>query len=268
MKEPLVSVIMGVYNGQDTLEDAVNSIISQSYQNWEFIICDDCSSDRTWSILEKYRKIDSRITILHNDKNVRLAASLNKCLEISKGKYIARMDADDISLSQRLEKQVSFLEKHPEYDVVGCNRIIFDENGEHGIRTSIEYPDKKMLLKDTPFAHPTIMMKKSVYDLLNGYSETRETMRAEDLELWFRFYENGYTGYNLQEVLYKYREGKKDLKKRNLQAGIQTAKVFWYGYKKLHFPLYQRIWAAKPIIAAMVPDWIMEKYYESNLTGE
>lgn len=267
MKEPLVSIIMGVYNGQDTLEDSINSILSQSYDNWEFIICDDCSTDHTWKILQEFHEQDSRIVIIHNTQNKRLAASLNECLKIARGKYIARMDADDISLPQRLEKQIHFLESNPEYDVVGCNRIVFDENGERGIRKSEEYPDKNILLKDTPYGHPTIVMKKSVYDALCGYSESKETMRAEDLELWFRFYEHGFRGYNIQETLYRYREGKNDLKKRTVVAGIQTAKVFWNGYKRLKFPWYKRIWVIKPIVAALIPHSIMMKYYNSRLSG-
>lgn len=265
MTEPLVSIIMGVYNGQDTLKECINSIVAQTYQNWEFIICNDCSSDETLHILEEFQKKEDRIIILNNSKNLRLAASLNKCLQVAKGKYIARMDADDESLPDRLKKQVLFLEKHPEYDVVGCNRIVFDENGIRGIRINPEYPDKSILFKDTPFAHPTIMMKRSVYNALGGYSISRETMRAEDLELWFRFFEHGFRGYNLQEVLYKYREGKEELKKRTVVAGIQTAKVFWNGYKRLKFPYFKRIWAVKPIVAAVIPDFIMMKYYDRTM---
>lgn len=265
MTEPLVSIIMGVYNGQDTLKECINSIVAQTYQNWEFIICNDCSSDETLHILEEFPKKEDRIIILNNSKNLRLAASLNKCLQVAKGKYIARMDADDESLPDRLEKQIAFLENHPEYDVVGCNCLIFDGNGNQGIRKRHEIPDVNVLLRDVPFSHPTIMMKKDVYDVLGGYTVSKETVRAEDLDLWFRFFEHGFRGYNLQEVLYKYREGKEDLKKRTVVAGIQTAKVFWNGYKRLKFPYFKRIWAVKPIVAAVIPDFIMMKYYDRTM---
>ena len=134
MSTPLVSIIMGAYNCENTIYDCMESILKQTYENWEFIICDDCSSDHTLEILKKYEKNDKRIHILHNEKNMRLAASLNRCLEVAHGKYVARMDADDISMPDRLEKQVEFLESHSEYDVTGCNRMVFDENGDKGIR--------------------------------------------------------------------------------------------------------------------------------------
>lgn len=259
--EPLVSVIMGVYNCEQTVGRAIESVICQTYCNWEFIICDDGSTDHTISVINKYAEQDSRIVVIENKTNMRLAATLNNCLKCARGKYIARMDADDENLPQRLEAQVNFLETHPEYDVVGCSRIIFDDDGDRGIRKSVEYPDENILLKDTPFAHPTIMMKKSVYDELGGYRISKETMRAEDLDLWFRFYAKGFQGYNMSQVLYRYHESLQDYKKRSLKAGIQTAKVFWNGYKMIKVPLLKRIWVIKPILAAIIPNRILIKYH-------
>lgn len=257
----LVSVIMGTYNCEKTIGCAIESILNQTYKYFEFIICDDGSTDNTLSIVREYAEKDARIHVLYNESNMRLAASLNRCLRVARGKYIARMDADDESLPKRLEIQVEFMETHLEYDVVGCGRIMFDDNGEWGVRKSEEFPNSDILIKDTPFAHPTIMMKKSVYDILGGYRVSKETMRAEDLDLWFRFYENGFCGYNLQQFLYRYHESKADYSKRSLVAGIQTAKVFWNGYKKIQVPYYKRIWAIKPIISALVPNWIMSYYH-------
>lgn len=263
--EPLVSIIMGAYNCEKTIVNCINSIIEQTYQNWEFIICDDCSTDNTFSILNSYKEKDKRIIIIHNEQNLKLAKSLNRCLSIAKGKYIARMDADDESLPERITKQVDFLEKHVEYDVVGCNMIVFDENGEKGIRTNVEFPNKDILLKNTPFAHPTIMMKKSVYDSLNGYTTDKTIVRAQDLELWFRFYEHNYKGYNMQENLYKYHESKDDLKKRNFKTGIQTSKIYWNGYKRINTPIYKRIYFIKPIVSVLIPNFIMIRYHAEKL---
>lgn len=265
MSYPLVSIIMGVYNEERTISNCINSILKQTYSNWELIVCDDCSEDKTREILEDYSLKDSRIVILKNVVNMGLAASLNRCLERSKGTYIARMDADDESLPNRIEMQVLFLESHPQIDCVGCNRMIFDEHGDVGVRKSVEYPTKEILRKNTPFAHPTIMMKKSVYDRLGGYTISKETMRAEDLDLWIRFYSHNYVGYNLQEVLYRYRESLNDLKKRNLKAAIGTAKVYRRGYKALGFHAIVNIYALKPIIAAIIPNVIMKSYYKRNL---
>lgn len=258
---PLVSIIMGAYNCSDTLRNCIESILNQTYTNWEFIICDDCSTDNTLAVMQEYQKKDERIVVLHNEKNSRLAASLNYCLEHAKGKYIARMDADDESLPQRLEKQVVFLENHTEYDVVGCARIIFDENGDVGMRKGKTEPQINDLLTDTPFAHPTIMMRKSVYDELNGYSVSKLTMRAEDLELWFRFYKNGHKGCNLSEPLYRYHESMDDYKKRSITAGWNTTKVFIDGYKKIGVPLYKYPMALKPLISALLPNKLNYLYH-------
>ncbi len=263
MEKPLVSIVMGVYNEEKTIRLCLNSILNQTYTNWEFIICNDCSTDATLAILKEYHKRDSRFIIINNKQNLKLAASLNRCLKIAKGKYIARMDADDESLPDRLSKQVTFLEKHPRIDCVGCNRIIFDENGDIGIRKSVEYPNKKTILKDSPFAHPTILMKKTVYDLLGGYNPS--VVRAQDLELWFRFYEYGFSGYNMQEVLYRYHESEKDLKKRTIKTGIQASSILLRGYKRINVPIYQRIWAIKPIISVIVPDKLLNIYHHKML---
>lgn len=266
MDNPLVSIIMGVYNEEKTIAKCIDSIINQTYTNWEFIICNDCSNDRTLEIISEYAKKDNRIKVISNKQNKRLAASLNECLKIAKGKYIARMDADDECLPKRLEVEVNFLEKHKTIDLVGCNRIIFDEQGEYGIRKSIEHPTKNILIKGSPFAHPTIMAKKEVYDVLGGYTVDKSTMRAEDIDLWIRFFAKGYKGYNIQKVLYRYREGRNDLYKRSIKAAIETMKVYWKGYKILDIPIYKRIWVLKPFIAAVVPKVIMEKYYRNRLT--
>lgn len=264
-EKPLVSIIMGAYNCEKTLSECIDSIIEQTYDNWELVVCNDCSTDGTERILEKYQLVDKRIIVLKNDKNLRLAASLNKCLENAKGKYVARMDADDISMPERLEKQVLFLEKNQDIDLVGTNMKVFDDEGERGIRISTEYPTKEILIKRSPFAHPTIMMKKEVYVFLGGYTVSEETMRAEDLDLWFRFFENGFKGYNLQEALYSYRESMQDFSKRTLKAAIMTSKVYWKGYKRIGVPLIKRIWVIKPILAAIIPNKFMYRYHSKKL---
>ena len=255
---------MGAYNEEKNIAKCIKSIIAQTYINWEFIICNDCSKDKTKDILESFCLEDKRIIVLNNEKNMRLAASLNRCLEAAKGKYIARMDADDESLPERLEKQVQYLEEHHDIDCVGTARIIFDETGDIGVRIGNEHPKKDDLLFTTPFAHPTIMMKASVYKALGGYTVSRKTMRAEDLDLWFRFYGKGYKGYNIQTPLYRYKEGVEDFSKRSLKAGIETSKVFWDGYKIIGVKWYKRVLAVKPIIAALIPNRLMHTYHKKN----
>jgi len=265
MKKPLVSIIMGVYNDDTTLVRCLESIMNQTYTEWEFIICNDGSTDKTADILEDYHNKDSRIKVLHNTENMRLAATLNRCLEIANGEYVARMDADDECIPERIEKQVEYLEGHKNVDCVGCNMMIFDESGDIGIRESIENPVKEDMLIKTPFFHPTIMMKKEVFDSLKGYRVSEKTMRAEDLDLWFRFFKANYRGHNIQETLYRYHESRDDYKKRTVKAAFKTSLVYLDGYKSLDIPRTKYIYAFKPVISALLPNVIMEKYHRIKL---
>lgn len=124
---PKVSIIMGVYNGAHRMDKSIQSIINQTFKDWEFIICDDGSSDGSFEKLQEYAKKDTRVIAIKNPKNAGLAQTLNNCLSVAKGQYIARMDDDDYSYPDRLEKEVSFLDTHPEYDIVAGGRKMVDE---------------------------------------------------------------------------------------------------------------------------------------------
>lgn len=248
---PLVSVIMGVYNSETTLSSAVKSILNQSYSNFEFLICDDASTDDSLQLLSSFK--DQRIKILKNVTNQGLAYSLNKCLERCSGHYIARMDADDVAFSTRLQVQVEFLEKHKNIDAVGTAVSVWDGEKIIGVRKFPEFPDKRCLLKSNPFAHPTMMIKRSVYQKLNGYHVDRSTKRAEDLDLWFRFFGHGYTGYNIQLPLLRYTETAADFSKRSFSAAVGIAKVYLRGYRLLRMPIYYYAYCLKPIISSLLP---------------
>lgn len=257
--KPLVSIAMGVYNSSETLKNAIDSMINQTYDNWEFIICDDCSTDNTYSILKEYARRDQRFKILHNQNNMGLAAGLNRCLSVAKGKYFARMDDDDVSLPDRLSTEVEYLETHPTCDIVGTNIIVMNNQKNLGIRRNSSKLTAKAFLKGSPFFHPTIVMKTEVLKKLGGYNT--QVYRTEDLELWFRLYESGYHGENLNCALYKYHESITDYKKRSLKGGISAFRVFWMGYKKIGIPSYKRWRAIRPIISSVLPHEIMYKYH-------
>lgn len=262
MDNPKVSVIMGIYNCEKTLPEAIESVIGQTYTNWELIMCDDGSKDNTYAVAEKYRdRYPDKIILLKNEINKRLAATLNRCLTMATGDYIARMDADDTNLPQRFEKEVEFLETHLEITCVGTGCIIFDDKGDHSVRLGKEHPTKMILIHGTPFAHPTIMMRKEAYEALGGYTSSPDTMRAEDVDLWFRFFSKDYQGYVIQEPLYRYRESMQDFKRRSWKAAIGTTKVCLRGYKLLKYPPYVYPYAFKPIVAAMVPKRLMYLYH-------
>lgn len=259
---PKISVIMGVYNMascEDILHAAIKSILEQSYKDFEFIICDDGSSDDTYSLLQGFSLKDSRIVLLQNKCNIGLAATLNKCIKYAKGKFIARMDSDDMSDKLRLEKELDFLEKHTEFAMVGSCVNLFSANGVWGIRDVEEYPAKKSFLFNSPFVHPSIMMRKKVFVELGGYRVAKETLRAEDYDLFMRLYALGYRGYNLQENLLSYREDDNAYKKRKYKYRIDETIVRYIGFKKLGLLPRYVLYVVKPLIVGLVPQSIINK---------
>ena len=262
-KEPKVSIIMGIYNCERTLDRCIDSILKQTYKNWELIMCDDCSKDNTLKLAQEYSNRYENIKVVMNKENSGLAYSLNQCLSAAKGKYIARMDSDDISLPRRIETQVKFLEENQQYQVVGSSVILFDENGDKGLRSTIERPNKYNTIKSTPYAHPTIMMRKEVYDILGGYTVAKRTRRGQDLDLWFRFYAKGFEGYNIQEPLLKYHEDVDDYKKRDLKTAIGITKTMYLGYRMLDFPIKIYPYLLKPVVSALIPNKLMYLYHKN-----
>ena len=235
-ENPKVSVIMSVYNCESTLKDAIDSIINQTYDNWEFVICNDCSTDSTQSILDEYKqKYPDRFVLLKNDKNMRLSHSLNRCIKVCSGELVARMDGDDLSEPTRLEKQVAFLKKHKEYQVVGTAMRRFDDNGLHDVVIASNNPCKNDLIKGVPFCHATIVMYKEAYDAVGGYRESEMTKRSQDYDMWFRFYHCGFEGYNLDEPLYLVREDINAIKRRTFNNRYNIMKIQFCGYKLLGF---------------------------------
>lgn len=257
-----ISVIMGIYNCESTLTIAIESIINQTYSDWELIMCDDGSTDNTYQIAKNYSEQYENIVLIRNNENSGLAFSLNHCLKYAKGKYVARMDADDVSLPERFEKQVSFLNKNNEFDLVGSWIQLFDGLNDLTVRKVKEIPEKRDLIKGAPYVHPTIMMRKSVYDNLNGYIVSNRTQRCEDLDLWFRFYSSGYRGYNLQMPLLKYHESLNDYKKRTLKSAFTISQTSFVGYRMLRFPFIYYIYILKPIISALLPNKVMYYYHK------
>ena len=262
---PRVSVIMGIYNCEKTLDRAIQSIIGQTYTDWELILCDDASTDGTAAVARKYADQDSRIILLRNEENRKLAYSLNRCLECSRGEYIARMDADDVSLPERFEKQIAFLDGHPEYAVVACRAYVFDENGERGIRETEGEPDPKSIFTRIPYMHPTIMMRKTAYDKLGGYTVAKRTNKGQDADLWFRFTAAGFRGYVLGEPLYKYHESPGDLKRRTLKQAFYRCQTRIIGLRLNKAPWIYYLYAVKPILSALTPNFLLHRFRNSRL---
>ncbi|SFA76655.1 Glycosyltransferase involved in cell wall bisynthesis [Acetitomaculum ruminis DSM 5522] len=261
MKKPLISVIMGVYNQFDEKEllDSVISILNQSFWDFEFIIWDDGSDKIAKDIIEKLPLMDERIIIAGKNENQGLAFSLNECIKLARGKYIARMDADDISLPNRLKKQYEFLEKHSEYAWCGTNCELFDEEGVWGLRLMSKEPYIKDYYKYSPFIHPSVMFRKELFEAGRGYLETKETLRCEDYEIFLHLTKKGLKGYNLEEILFRYRESRQSYKKRTINTRINEAKIRYRNFKELGI-LFPKGWfyVLRPVFAILLPSKIIE----------
>ena len=248
---PKISVIMGVYNADDesVLKEAINSILNQTFKDFEYIICDDGSTNNTYEIIKKIINNDERVILIRNEENKGLAYTLNRCIELANGEYIARMDADDISKQDRLQKEYDFLKKHKEYAVVSCNIFLIDENGKiFGKRKYPEKINKKEFLHGNPVSHPAVMIRKDALNSVNNYRVSKETRRAEDYDLWMRMYAKGYKIYNIQENLLNFREDNKCLKRRKYKYRIDEVVVRYNGYKSLKLFPKGYIYMIKPLI--------------------
>lgn len=258
--KPLVSVIMGVYNPEDeeTLQQAVYSILNQSYENLEFIIWNDGSDEEEARYINSLAQLDKRIVIAGKEENRGLAYSLNECIRLAKGKYIARMDADDQSHPKRIEKQVDFLEQNVAYAWCGTCTMLFDEQDVWGVRKMPKEPKLQDFFRYSPFVHPSVMFRAKIFDANEGYLESEETLRCEDYEIFMRLYENGLKGYNLQENLFFYRENRESYSKRKFCFRINEAKVRYRNYKKMGklFPLGW-VYVLRPIVAGIMPNWMI-----------
>lgn len=260
-KNGKISIIMGIYNCAKTLSVAIDSILNQSYTNWQLIMCDDSSTDGTYNIAKSYQeKYPDKIILIRNDVNRRLAYSLNQCLKYADGEFIARMDGDDISLPNRFEVQINYLKNHPEYDLVGCTMQRFnDKSGLADIVYSVDSPDYYTLKNKIPFHHATILVRRNVYDTLSGYTVCKRTNRSQDYDLWFRFFYVGFKGQNLQEVLYLVREDISAIRRRTFKTRFNTLKTTWYGYKLLGYP---KSWLIKPTLEVFIKSLVPHKFIE------
>ncbi len=203
---PKISVIMSVYNGARHLREAVESILTQTFTDFEFLIVDDCSSDNSPQILKEYALKDSRVRVITNEFNLGLTKNLNKLIRESKGEYLARFDCDDISLPKRFEEQVAFLDKNKNFGMCSVWAEIIDDKGGH--LRELKYPTtnkelKKALIRYNPFFHPGLMIRKSVFEDVGLYNE--DWRFAQDYELYFRIAKK-YEIANVPSVLLKYRQ--------------------------------------------------------------
>ncbi len=229
MKSSLVTVGIPFFNAEKYLLDAVKSVLSQSYQNWELILIDDGSTDKSLEIACSIK--DQRIKVISDGKNLRLPARLNQIIDLANGQYIARMDADDLCSPIRLEKQVSFLETYPDIDLVGTGIIYLSDKDEIlGTKTMpIDHQNIcKQPYRTFGLCHASIIARKDWY-LKNKYNE--KALQAEDFNLWLRSYEHSKFA-NVQEPLYYYRCETSTTFRKRLRCRTTSMKFLFAHYSK------------------------------------
>lgn len=270
LREPLVSVIMPNFNCEKYLSEAIESILNQSYKNFEFIIIDDCSTDNSWNIIQKYAKLDKRIKAFRNERNLRIVRTRNKGFTLcdESCEYLAIFDSDDISMSKRLEEEVEFLENNKDYGVVGSNLFIVDESskivGRRDYVENFEIRDRRILFK-SPLAQPSVLIRREVLDGLDlKYSSDGKFDRSRDFDLWVKIGDS-FKVKNLQKRLLKYRissfQGKKKCLKQTIRSTIQVQKKWMF--KRDYFSFFLIFYVLLEYFLLLLPSifvlWLFKK---------
>ncbi|MEI6131727.1 MAG: glycosyltransferase [Bacillota bacterium] len=269
---PKVSILMGIYNCEKTLAMSIDSLLAQTFKDWELIMCDDGSTDHTLHIAVEYAERYENIKILKNDKNMGLNHTLNRCANAASGEYLARQDGDDLSMPDRLEKEVVILDENPDYSLVSTEMAYFDEEGEWGTSHQIEKPEKSDFVAGSPFCHAPCMMRRSAFEAVGGYSVNNKLIRVEDYHLWFKLYAAGFKGYNILEPLYKMLDDRNAIMRRKYRYRINEAYVRFSGYKMLKLPLSKFIYVLRPLVVGVLPYKVYKILHKrrmaKNLKGE
>jgi glycosyltransferase involved in cell wall biosynthesis len=228
---PLVSVITPVYNREKYLVKCIESILNQTYENFEFIIIDDNSSDLTVNIIKDYLLRDSRIKFLENNKNLGATLSFNRGLDIAKGKYIARMDSDDISFPDRFKKQVDIFESWHDLEVLGTGAVLIDHKENEIGRKQFPSNFKKIsniIKTGVPVFDPSVMMRSSTLKEINGFDN--RLAPADDYHLWLTLFKQKKIISNIDDYLIKYRLHDSNLSKvasrEQLQKSFLALKIY------------------------------------------
>lgn len=265
-QKPLISVILPVYNANGYLPLALDSILNQTYHHFELIAIDDGSTDNSLAILKNYAKKDKRIKVIQNKRNLNIANSLNKAIKLAKGQYIARMDADDISLPQRFQKQINFLLKHPEVVILGGQVRTMDVQSKslgHKLFPILDRDIRESLYTSNPIQHPTAIINKFL--LPKNFSWYNPALPpAEDYDLFFRLGQFG-KYHNLNHFVLKYRQYlgsstfKNPIKTFSATQKVRKLAVTKYNYKPS--PKAKLINFIQIISVAILPDSLIYPLY-------
>lgn len=263
MANPRISVIMGIYNCATTLVEALDSLYAQTYQDFKIILCDDGSGDDTYQVASDYAAKHDNIILIKNERNMGLNYTLNHCLEYADTEYVARMDGDDISLPERFEKEITFLDEQPEYAIVSCPMIYFDEQGEFGRGKGGIEPTKAAFIYGTPFCHAPCMVRTEAYKAVGGYSVNPRLLRHEDYNLWMKMFAKGFRGFVLDECLYKMRDDRNAVNRRTLKGRMNGIYAHYLAHKSLRLPWIKFVmFACVNLAKGIAPSWVYNYFHK------
>lgn len=258
---------MGIYNCAPTLVEALDSLMAQTYQGFKVILCDDGSTDSTYQVAESYiKRYPGRFVLISNEHNMGLNYTLNHCLEYADTEFVARMDGDDISLPERFEKEINFLDEHSEYAIVSCPMIYFDEQGEFGRGKGGKESTKDVLAYGPPFCHAPCMVRLEAYKAVGGYTVDPRLLRFEDYNLWMKMFALGYRGYVLGECLYAMRDDRNATRRRTLKSAFRGVYAHYLAHKELGLP-YSKLcrYAIIKIASRLIPRSVYEVMHKKSV---
>lgn len=250
---PAVTVLMGVFNGLPHLAGAIESILAQSFADFEFLIIDDASTDGSVDVIAEYARRDARVRVILNQENQGLGAVLNRGVQEARGTLVARMDADDRSVPHRLERQVAFLESHPDVDIVGSYALDVTASGEpvRERRVPTEHSRIVAVIWSCPLIHPTVMYRRDKIIRAGSYLPTLR--RRQDYDLWFRCVRDGLVFANIPEPLVHYLYSEETLRRNNLKTAWSQVKLGLKGCRMINAPMAAYVATSWPLFEALVP---------------
>lgn len=248
-----ITVLMSVYNDLPYLKDAIESILNQTFSNFEFLIFDDGSTDGSQEILQQYASKDSRIKLIINETNCGLGFNLAQGIEIAQSPWIARMDADDLALPNRLELQLNYVQAHPDISILGGCAVDIDRNGqfigERKIPTT--HPQIRKLIWTNPLIHGTVLLNKASILKVGSYS--RKLAKRQDYDLWFRCAKAGLKFANLPQPLIKYRFTHNTLQRNNWKVALVHVRIGWRGCWKVKASPIAYLGVTKQLVIVLLP---------------
>ncbi len=260
-----ISVLMGIYNCAPFLQEALDSLFAQTYQDFIIILCDDGSTDDTYAVAKVNADAHENVVLIRNDINKGLNYTLNHCLEYADTEYCARMDGDDISLPTRFENEVSFLDEHPEYAIVSTPMEYFDDKGVFRVGCGRGEIKKNDFINGTPICHAPCMVRREALMRVGGYSIDNRYLRVEDYNLWFKMYSHGYKAFVLNKPYYQMRDDRNATLRRNWKGRLNESYVMRTGFKMIGLPWYYQIYSLRPLIIGLLPgfiyNWLHKKWH-------